>query len=134
MAEPARATLPGIIASRCTPERAAEGALKFMREVERFTRGAPEDARLTLRRLAGGDLGRVPAPRIEQLAQFIGSGSERMTGAIASVALIIGGSLIVSLAGWHRLLGNAMIIVGLFGTLAVAAGAWRNPRRERGER
>jgi ubiquinone biosynthesis protein len=123
LVEIARAELPRIIAKRYSPAHLAEEGLKLTREIERFVREAPGDARRALKRLAEGDLGRVSAPNVETLAHRVSRDVERLTGAIASAALVIGGALLIAVEGWHRWFGDALIIVGVLGTFAVAFGA-----------
>jgi len=106
---------------------------KLAREMERLINDAPGDTRRVLRRFAEGNLGRMQAPAVEALGGRISRNLERLTGAIASAALMIGGAMLViaPLAGWHHILGEIMIIVGIFGTLLVCIGALR---RDRGRR
>ena len=106
---------------------------KLAREMERLINDAPGDTRRVLRRFAEGNLGRLQAPAVEALGGRISRNLERLTGAIASAALVIGGAMLViaPLAGWHHILGETMIIVGIFGTLLVCIGALR---RDRGRR
>ncbi|MCK9294503.1 MAG: AarF/UbiB family protein [Desulfobulbaceae bacterium] len=106
---------------------------KLAREMERLINDAPGDTRRVLRRFAEGNLGRLQAPAMEALGGRISRNLERLTGAIASAALVIGGAMLViaPLAGLHHILGEIMIIVGIFGTLLVCIGALR---RDRGRR
>ena len=52
-------------------------------------------------------------------------GVERLTGAVASAAFLIAGSLLVVAGGWHRPFGDGLLAAGIFGSLAVAFGAMR---------
>jgi len=114
--------------------RIREKTNKFAREMERLASDAPGDTRRVLRRIADGNLGRLQSPGIEALGGRISRNLERLTGAIASAALVIGGamlSLAPPLASWHHILGKAMVIAGIFGTLLVCIGALG---RDRGRR
>jgi ubiquinone biosynthesis protein len=106
---------------------------KLAREMERFINDAPGDTRRVLRRFAEGNLGRLQAPAMEALGGRISRNLERLTGAIASAGLVTGGAMLViaPLAGWQHILGETMIIVGIFGTLLVCIGALR---RDQGRR
>ena len=83
-----------------------------------------------LRRVGDGDLGRVHAPGIEGLAERLSRDVERLTGAVASAALLVAGSMIAGMGGWRETLGTALIIAGILGSLAVALGAWYRSRRD----
>jgi ubiquinone biosynthesis protein len=94
---------------------------------------APGDTRRVLRRIAEGNLGRLQAPSIEALGGRVSRNLERLTGAIASAALVLGGAMLViaRLGGWFHILGETMVISGIFGTLLICIGA---VRRDRGRR
>lgn len=102
--------------------------LQIAREMERMAREAPTDIRRALRRVADGDLGRVHTPELTTLGQRVSRNLERLTGAVASAALIVAGAMLVMVDGWHRLAGDILLVVGVLGTLATAIGAWRKPR------
>ncbi|MBI4791263.1 MAG: AarF/ABC1/UbiB kinase family protein [Deltaproteobacteria bacterium] len=106
---------------------------KLAREMDRLINDAPGDTRRVLRRFAEGNLGRLQAPAVEALGGRVSRNLERLTGAIASAALVISGAMlaIAPLAGWHHILGETMIIAGIFGTFLVCIGALR---RDRGRR
>jgi len=93
----------------------------FAREMERLLTDAPADTRRVLRRFAEGDLGRLPG--LEALGGRFSRNLERLTGAIALAALVIGGSmlLLTPMGGWHHFLGEAMIISGIAGMLMLIA-------------
>ena len=91
-------------------------------------REAPADARRALRRLADGDLGRVHAPELAGLGQRASRNLERLTGAVASGALVVAGAMLVMVDGWHRVAGDLLLAVGVLGTVATALGALRRPR------
>lgn len=120
--EVAQKEMPRIAAGRYSLPRLMQEARRAAREFERFLQTAPADAQRALRRLADGNVG-VYAPSVETFARRISRDLERLTGGIASAALLVSGSMIVSLAGWHHWLGDAFILLGLAGTFLVAAGA-----------
>ncbi len=113
--------------------RIKEKTTKLAREMDRLMNDAPADTRRILRRVAEGNLGRLQAPAIEALGGRISRNLERLTGAIASAALMIGGAMlvIVPLGGGHHILGETMVVAGIFGTLLVCIGALR---RDQGRR
>lgn len=113
---------------RYAPERLMHDGLQIAREMERMAREAPTDIRRALRRVADGDLGRVHTPELTTLGQRVSRNLERLTGAVASAALIVAGAMLVMVDGWHRLAGDILLVVGVLGTLATAIGAWRKPR------
>lgn len=109
-------------------ERIKEKTTKLAREMERLISDAPGDTRRVLRRIAEGNLGRLQAPALEALGGRIGRNLERLTGAIASAALVIGGAMMVAAprdAGWHHNAGQAMVIAGVFGTFLVSISVLR---------
>ena len=101
--------------------------------MERLLTDAPGDTRRVLRRIAEGNLGRVQAPAVEALGGRVSRNLERLTGAIAAGALVIGGSMLVlaPIGGWHHVLGETMVVSGIIGTLLVVIDALR---RDRGRR
>jgi len=113
--------------------RIKEKTGKLARELERLMSDAPGDTRRVLRRIADGNLGRMQAPAVEALGGRVSRNLERLTGAIASSALVIGGAMLViaPLGGWHHMLGEAMVISGITGTFIVIVDALR---RDRGRR
>jgi ubiquinone biosynthesis protein len=113
--------------------RIKEKTTKLARELERLVSDAPGDMRRILRRVAEGDLGRVQSPALEALGGRVSRNLERLTGAIASAALVVGGSmlLLTPMGGWHHRLGETMIISGIVGMFIMSIGAWR---RDRGRR
>ena len=108
-----------------SPARVKEKSTKLAREVQRLIMDAPGDTRRILRRIAEGDLGRLPA--LEALGARFSRNLERLASALAFAALVISGSLLLltPMDGWHHVLGEAMIISGIAGMLMVAIGAWR---------
>lgn len=114
---------------RYAPERLMRDGLQIAREMERMAREAPADIRRALRRVADGDLGRVHTPELTTLGQRVSRNLERLTGAVASAALIVAGAMLVMVDGWHRLAGDVLLAIGVLGTTATALGAWRKPRQ-----
>jgi ubiquinone biosynthesis protein len=118
-------------------ERITEKTTKLARDLERLIHDAPGDTRRVLRRMAEGNLGRLQAPAIEALGGRIGRNVERLTGAMAASALVIGGAMLSTapLAGWHHSFGEAMVLAGIVGTLFIVIGVLRPDRgRGRGRR
>ena len=113
--------------------RIKEKTNKLARDLERLISDAPGDTRRVLRRIAEGDLGRLQAPAVEALGGRVSRNLERLTGAIAAAALVIGGSMltVAPMGGWHHTLGNHMVIAGIGGTIVITIGALR---RDRGRR
>lgn len=127
-----REEISRLTAQHFSVERIKEKASKFAREMERLVSDAPGDTRRVLRRMADGDLGHIQSPAIEALGGRISRNLERLTGAIASAGLVIGGamlSLAPPLAGWHHSLGEIMVIAGIIGTLFISIGALGRYRR-----
>jgi hypothetical protein len=62
-----------------------------------------------------------------------GDNVERLTGAIISGALVIGGATMIDTpeSGWHHLLGELLVSAGVFGAVIITIGA---VRRDRGRR
>ena len=120
--------LPRIAAARFTTARILQEGISLLRELMRLTTSGPGDVRRTLTRLAKGDLGRVRMPDLERVAIRITSDMEQLTGGVTASALLISGSLLGTTSGWHRLLGDILLAVGIVSTLAVAIGALRRRR------
>lgn len=133
-----REQISRLTAKHFSVERIKEKTNKFAREMERLVSDAPGDMRRVLRRFAEGDLGRLQAPAIEALGGRVSRNLERLTAAIASAALVIGGamlSLAPSVDAWHHIVGKLMVLAGIFGTLLVWIGILRQDRgRGRGRR
>jgi ubiquinone biosynthesis protein len=108
-----------------SPARIKEKTTKFARELERLVLDSPGDTRRVLRRIAEGNLGRLPG--LEALGGRFSRNLERLTAAIAFAALVIGGSMLLmtSMGGWHDILGKTMLISGLAGMLITGIGALR---------
>ena len=97
------------------PEQLKGTASKLVRDLERLIIDAPADTRRILRRIAEGDLGRLPG--LEAIGRRFSRNLERLTAAIAFSALVIGGSMLLlsPMAGWHHSLGELMIVGGVVG-------------------
>ena len=105
--------------------------ITLARELERLIMDAPGDTRRVLRRIAEGNLGRLPG--LEALGGRFSRNIERLTSAIAFAALVIGGSMLLMtpMGGWHDALGGTMIISGLAGMLIAGIGALRRGHGQR---
>ena len=114
-----------------SPARIKEKTTKLAREMERLVKDAPGDTRRVLRRVAEGNLGRLPS--LEALGGRFSRNLERLTSAIAFAALVIGGSMLLMtpMGGWHDILGETMLIGGIGGMLMTAILALR---RDHGRR
>jgi ubiquinone biosynthesis protein len=108
-------------------ERIKEKTGKLAREMERLMSDAPGDTRRVLRRIAEGNLGRFQAPAVEALGGRISRNLERLTVALASASLVVGGAMLVNAPslGWHHVLGESMVYAGICGTFVVCIGALR---------
>jgi ubiquinone biosynthesis protein len=111
---------------RHSPSHLRDRGLRLALDLERVLEDAPHDLRLGLRRIGDGELGRVHAPKLEALGARASRGIERLTGAVAAAALIIAGALLATIGGWHRVVGDVLLVAGTAGTLLVALGAlWK---------
>jgi len=105
--------------------------------MERLISDAPGDTRRLLRRFAEANLGLFQVPSIEALGGRVSRNMERLTGAIVSAGLIIGGSNMITTPeiGWHHLLGEMLVGSGVLGSIIISIGALRSDRgRGRGRR
>ena len=127
-----------LTAKHFSAERIKEKTTKFARELERMLIDAPSDTRRILRRVAGGNIGRIQVPAVEALGGSISRNLKRLTDAIAAAALLIGGSMLVNSqhdTSWLYYLGEAMIGAGVVATLLVGIAALRSDQgRGRGRR
>jgi ubiquinone biosynthesis protein len=129
-----REEISRLTAKHFSVERIKEKTNKLAREMERLVSDAPGDTRRVLRRIADGDLGRLQSPGIEDLGGRISRNLERLTGAIVTAALVIGGamlSLALPQGSWHHTLGEAMVIAGIIGTIFICIGAFGRYRGRR---
>lgn len=118
-----QAEIPRLAAARLRPDRLAAGARRFLLDVEAMGVEFPADLRRIMRRLAAGEVGRVELPGVDKLGRRASRDLERLTGGIASGALLVAGSLLATIPGWHRTAGDVLVVFGLLGTLAVGLGA-----------
>ncbi len=127
-----REEISRLTAQHFSLDRIAGKTTKLARELERLTDDGPGDTRRVLRRIAEGDLGRVQAPAVEVLGARISNDLGRLSGAIASGALVIGGSLLILAGpGWHHVLGEVMVVVGFAGMILIPVGGWLRARARR---
>ena len=117
-----------LTATHFSPARIKEKTTKLARELERLISDAPGDTRRILRRIAEGNLGRLPS--LEALGGRLNRNLGRLAGAIAFAALVIGGSMLLMtpLGDWHDVLGKTMLISGIVGMLITGIGALRRVR------
>ncbi|MFZ3083517.1 ABC1 kinase family protein [Rhodoferax ferrireducens] len=126
-----REEISRLTAQHFSPERIKEKTTKLAREMERLVTEAPGDTRRVLRRFAEGNLGRLPG--LEAVGRRFNRNLERLTGAIAFAALVIGGSMLLMtpMGGWHDTLGNTMIISGFVGIVIIYIRALRRDPDQR---
>ena len=93
--------------------------------MERLVSDAPGDMRRILRRVAEGELGRLPG--LELLGARLSSNITRLASAISFAALVIGGSMLMltPIDGWHHIMGETMIACGVVGMLVAGIRALR---------
>lgn len=115
---------------RFSPERLVQQGREIARDLERMLREAPADLRRALRRIGDGELGRVHAPGMEAIGRRSTRSIERLTGSVVSGALIVAGALLVTVGDWHRVAGDVLLVVGVFGAAATAFGALTAARRD----
>ena len=125
-----REEISRLTAKHFSPKVIKEQTTKLARELERLIIDAPGDTRRVLRRMAEGNLGRLPG--LEALGGRFSRNLERLTSAIAFAALVIGGSMLLMtpMGGWHDALGQTMIVSGLAGMLITFLGALRRGQRQ----
>jgi ubiquinone biosynthesis protein len=120
-----REEIKRLTALHFTPERIKTKTTQLARDMERLFSDAPGDARRVLRRIAEGDLGRLPG--LEVLGARLSRNITRLASAISFAALVIGGSmlLLTPMGGWHHILGETMIAGGVVGMLVAGMLALR---------
>jgi len=120
-----RREITRLSAKHFSPTRVKEKSTRLARDVERLVTEAPDDARRVLRRIAEGDLGRLPG--LEALGSRFSRNLERLARAVSFAALVISGSLLLltPMGGWHHTLGEVMIISGFVGMVLAGLGALR---------
>jgi ubiquinone biosynthesis protein len=108
-----------------SPGRIKTKSSTLAREMERLIIDAPGDTRRILRRIAEGNLGRLPG--LEALGGRLSRNLERLARAIAFAALVISGSmlLLTPMGGWHHILGEIMIVSGIGGIVIAGMSAMR---------
>ena len=126
-----REEISRLTGQRFSLTRIKEKSTNLVRELERLINDAPGDTRRILRRISDGNLGRLPG--LESLGGRLSRNLDRLTGAMAYAALVIGGSmlLITPMGGWHHRLGEAMIISGIAGMIISGIGALRHGPNEK---
>ena len=126
-----REQISRLTAQRFSPARIKETTTKLARELGRLITDAPGDTRRILRRVAEGNLGRLPG--LEAVGRRLSRNLERLTGAIAFAALVISGSmlLLTPMAGWHHTLGEIMVIGGIVGIIFIYIRALRRDPDQR---
>ena len=112
-----REEIKRLTALHFAPERIKTKTAQLARDMERLVSDAPGDTRRVLRRIAEGDLGRLPG--LEALGARLSRNVTRLASAISYAALVIGGSMLMlrPIGGWHHLFGEAMIGAGVVGML-----------------
>ncbi len=120
-----REEISRLTAQHFSATRIKEKTVKLAREVERLISDAPGDTRRVLRRIAEGNLGRLPG--LEALGSRFSRNVERLTSSMAFAALVISGSLLLltPMGGWHHTLGEAMIVGGIIGMIVIGLGIVR---------
>ena len=120
-----RAEISRLTGKHFSVARIKEKTIKLARELERLINDAPSDTRRILRRIAEGNLGRLPS--LEALGGRISRNLGRLAAAIAFAALVIGGSMLMMtpMGGWHDVFGGTMLISGIVGMLITGIGALR---------
>jgi ubiquinone biosynthesis protein len=126
-----REQISRLTAQHFAPERLKEKTTKLAREMERLIHDAPGDTRRILRRIAEGDLGRLPG--LEALGRRFNRNLERLTGAIAFAALVIGGAMLLMtpMGDWHDTFGEMMIVSGFAGIVIIYIRALRRDPHKR---
>lgn len=127
-----RVEISRLTAQHFSPERIQRKAIKIAREIERLVEQAPGDVRLVLRRVAEGH-GLLQAPGLEALGGRVSDNLERLAGAIASAALLVGGAmvLVARLGGWLETAGTVMIVLGFLSMLLIRLGTFGRKRERR---
>lgn len=120
-----REEISRLSAQHFAPESIKAKTTKLAREMGRLVSDAPGDTRRVLRRFAEGNLGRLPG--LEAVGRRFNRNLERLTGAIAFAALVIGGSMLLMtpMGGWHDTLGELMIFSGFAGIVVSRIRALR---------
>lgn len=127
-----REEISRLTAMHFSPARIKDQATKFAMDLERLVSEAPSDMRRVLRRLAEGH-GMVQAPALEALGVRVSDNMERLSGAIGSGALVIGGAMLLTarLGGWLDILGGIMVVVGFLAMFLIRIGTFGRDRARR---
>jgi ubiquinone biosynthesis protein len=126
--------LQRVVKGRLSVSRLVQGSRRFAHDLERVFQEAPADVRRALRRIATGDLGTVRSPVMESAGLRASRDLERLVRAAGSGALVIGGALLATIGGWHRVVGDVLLAIGGTGILTVILGAWYAGWRRRARR
>ena len=128
-----RAEIHRLTLRHFAPSQVKEHTTKLARELERLFTDAPDYTRRILQRVAQGNLGRVQAPVLEAMGGRVIHNLERLAGAVAFAALVVGGSMLLMtpMSNWHDTLGVTMIGAGVAGMLITRIGTWLRERRLR---
>lgn len=120
-----REEIKRLTALHFSPDRIKTKTTQLARDMERLFSDAPGDARRVLRRVAEGDLGRLPG--LEALGARLSRNITRLASAISFAALVISGAMLMltPIGGWHHHFGEAMIGAGVVGMLIAGMLALR---------
>ena len=126
-----REEITRLTARHFSPDRIKSNTARLARDVERLVMDAPGDTRRVLRRIAEGDLGRLPG--LEALGARFSRNLERLAHAVVFAALVISGAMLMltPLGGRHHILGEVMILSGIAGMIIAAIGALRRDHSDR---
>jgi ubiquinone biosynthesis protein len=126
-----REEIKRLTALHFSPDRIKEKTTQLARDVERLVSDAPRDTRRVLRRMADGDLGRLPG--VEALGARVSRNLERLASAISFAALMVGGSmlLLTPMGGWHHVLGEVMVVSGVIGMVLAGIRTLRRDQKRR---
>lgn len=123
-----------LVSNQFSLENIKDKTSRFALELERMAVDAPGDARRILRRIADGNLGRLQAPALESLGGRATRYLARLPGAIISAALMVAGALLAAAprdGGWHHIVGEWMVAMGVGAALWLAGRAMRGNRGRR---
>ena len=119
-----RSQLSRLTVRHLSSDRFKDKAGKFARDLARLAGDGPADLRRILRRMAEGDLGRLP--RLEAVGERLGQHVERMALAIIYATLVVSGALLaLEPHGGKHIVGAFMITSGIIGMIATIIGVYR---------
>ena len=126
-----RAEVSRLTAKHFSPAMVKAKTTRVARDIERLALDAPGDTRRVLRRIAQGDLGRLPS--LEALGARFSRNLERLAHAVTFASLVIGGAMLMLLpvGGRHHILGELLIGSGIAGMIIAAIGAIRRDHARR---